>query len=345
MIERHSATGHAAYHDLLRSLKDDAVSALRGTPTRIERNGRVYWYDSYRVGSDVRKAYIGEETPELLGRLDNLKALRARAEERRKHRMRLVRILRAEGYLSVDAATGSLLSAMATAGVFRLGGTIVGTNAFRFYEGTLGVRLGFDHLAQTGDIDIASFEHLSLALEDTVAPPLQKILGEFAFDPVPALRDEGIWRWRQTRGDLLVEFLTPSFDEAEGTRPLAALGTYAKALHHLNYLIAEPIPAAALYRSGVLVQVPRPERFAIHKLIVADRRREGPDSLKAVKDRMQAAFLIEALAEDRPDELAEAYEEALAMGPRWRERIGSSLKRMPEARSRLNRLNGPVVPM
>lgn len=39
MVERHSPTGHAAYHDLLRSLKDDAVSDLRGTPTRVERNG------------------------------------------------------------------------------------------------------------------------------------------------------------------------------------------------------------------------------------------------------------------------------------------------------------------
>lgn len=340
MIQRHSPTGHAAYHDLLRSLKDDAVSDIRGTPTRVDRNGKVYWYDSYRVGSDVKKTYIGEETPELLVRLDNLKALRGHTEERRRHRTRLIRILRAEGYHSVDATTGSLLSAMATAGVFRLGGTIVGTNAFRFYEGILGVRLGFDQMAQTGDIDIASFERLSLALEDAVSPPLQKILGEFEFDEVPALRSEGVWRWRQTRNDLLVEFLTPSFEETEGTRPLAALGTYAKALHHLNYLIAEPIPAVALYRSGILVQVPRPERFAIHKLIVADRRRDGPDSLKAVKDRMQAAFLIEVLAEDRPDELAEAYEDAKAVGPRWRERIRSSLERMPEARNRLNRRDG-----
>lgn len=88
------------------------------------------------------------------------------------------------------------------------------------------------------------------------------------------------------------------------------------------------------------MQVPRPERFAIHKLIVADRRRDGADSLKAMKDRMQATFLIEVLAEDRPDELAEAYEDALARGTRWRERIRSSLERMPEARSRLNRLVG-----
>jgi hypothetical protein len=335
MIERHSAIGHAACHDLLRSLKDDAVSDMRGTPTRAERNGKVYWYDTYRVGSDVQKTYIGEETPDLLDRLANLRSLRAQTEVRRKHRMRLIRILRAEGFSSVDMTTGSLLAALATAGVFRLGGTIVGTTAFRLYEGVLGVRLGFDQMAQTGDIDIASFERLSLALDDVVSPPLQKVLGGFAFDAVPALAREGVWRWRQTRNDLLVEFLTPSFDDQEGTRPLAALGTYAKALHHLNYLIAEPVPAVALYRSGVLVQVPRPERFAIHKLILSERRRSGPDSLKSTKDRQQAAYLIEVLAEDRPDELHEAYETALAIGPKWRARLKSALDRLPEVRNLL----------
>jgi len=48
---------------------------------------------------------------------------------------------------------------------------------------------------------------------------------------------------------------------AIGQRPLIALGVSAQALHHLNYLIAEPIHAAVLYRSGVLVQIPRPERY------------------------------------------------------------------------------------
>ncbi|MBO9403442.1 GSU2403 family nucleotidyltransferase fold protein, partial [Shimia sp. R9_3] len=88
--------------------------------------------------------------------------------------------------------------------------------------------------------------------------------------------------------------------------------------------------AAAIYRSGVLVQIPRPERYAVHKLIIADRRRDGAGSLKSAKDREQAAFLIEAMVEDRPDDLASAYAAALEVGPRWREHIGNSLKRMPK---------------
>ena len=80
------------------------------------------------------------------------------------------------------------------------------------------------------------------------------------------------------------------------------------------------------------MQVPRPERYAIHKLIVADRRRDGEGSLKSAKDREQAAFMIEAMAEDRPDDLARACAAALEVGPRWREHIGNSLKRMPKTK-------------
>jgi hypothetical protein len=105
---------------------------------------------------------------------------------------------------------------------------------------------------------------------------------------VPSLEKNKIWRWQQTDRTTLVEFLTPSFEENEGIRDLPALGVSAQSLHHLNFLIADPIQVPLLYRSGSLVQIPRPERFAIHKLIVADRRRSGPSKLKARKDRAQA---------------------------------------------------------
>ncbi len=335
MLNRHSPTAHAAYHDLLRSLMDDAVSDLRGTATRVERAGKIYWYDSYRIGNDVRKTYIGEDSPDLRARLTRHLELRASTENRQRERARLVRVLRAEGFMGLDASLGSLLSAMAKTGVFRLGGTVVGTHAFRLYEGELGLRYQLDDAAQTNDLDIASFERLSLVLDDRADPPVTTVLSDFNFDPMPVLDHGPAWRWRQSKGDALVEFLTPAFGD-EGQRPLAALGVTAQALHHLNYLIAEPIKAAVLYRSGTLVQVPRPERYAIHKLIVADRR-EGRDRIKADKDRRQARFLINALAEDRPDDLRDAYEDAMSRGPHWRERLGNTLARMPDMQGLLAR--------
>lgn len=338
MIDRHPTTAHAAYNDLVRSLLDDTVSDIRGTPTRVERSGRVYWYDTYRVGADVRKRYIGEDSEDLRKRIEKHGILKKQTDGRRRYRARLVRMLRAERFLGSDSTTGSLLRAMAMAGVFRLGGTVVGTHAFRLYEGELGVRFTFDQMAATDDIDIASFERLSLALGEAISPPLESVLSDFSFDPVPSTEGGKVWRWKQTQNDLLVEFLTPSFDEKEGLRHLAALGVDAQSLHHLNYLIAEPIDAAVLYRDGVLVRIPRPERFAIHKLIVADRRRRGPDRRSVIKDRLQAEFLIEILAEDRPDDLKDAYEDAMDRGPKWRERLERSLELCPGASSRLRNL-------
>lgn len=324
-----SSIAMSAYTDLVRLLKDDAVSGVKGKPTLKQRGDRAYWYAARRVGSEMRFFYIGEDSDETRARIEGIAELHAKAKERQDERSRLVRLLRAEGMTPTDRATGSILSAMAGAGTFRLGGTIVGTNAFRLYEGELGIRLPLGGMANTGDIDIAQFGKLSLALEDKVDPGLAETFSALKFDPMPGHGPGRTWRWAQGGSGQLVEFLTPAFGE-ETIRDLPALGVNAQALNYLNFLIAEPIHAAAIYRSGILVQVPRPERFAIHKLIIADRRRDGAGSLKASKDREQAAFLVAVLAQDRPDDLAEAYEDALSRGPRWRERIGASLKRMPE---------------
>lgn len=86
------------------------------------------------------------------------------------------------------------------------------------------------------------------------------------------------------------------------------------------------------------MQIPWPERFAIHKLIVADCRQGRPDQAKARKDRAQAAFLIEALAADRPEDLCEAWEDALSRGPRRRTRLASSLDLMPQTEAVLDGL-------
>ncbi len=322
----------SAYSDLLRLLKDDMVANLRGSVRSKKVGGKVHWYTTERIGSDLKWWYVGPDTDDTRQRVERMRDLQEHAPDRRRERARLVRLLRAEGLTPVDRETGSLLFNMAKVGTFRLGGTLVGTQAFRLMEGELGLTLPGDGAENTGDIDIAQFERLSLALEDEVQPSLAETFTALKFDPVQSLDRNSVWRWRQAKSGTLVEFLTPSFEEDEGIKALPALGVKARALHHLNYLIAAPIHAAALYREGVLVQIPRPERYAIHKLIVAERRRDSANSGKAFKDRQQAAWLIESMAEDRPTDVWEAYQDAMNRGPKWKERIGRSLDRMPSVR-------------
>lgn len=337
MIRRHTQTAQTAYHDLISLLLDEAASEIRGTPTKRERGERTYWYDRYRIGKDIKEHYLGEDSDRLRDRIAKHESLKERRRQRKRERARLVKLLRGERFLGLDGNIGSLLSALAKAGVFRLGGVLVGTNAFRMYEGELGLRLSLDQAAVTNDIDIANFEKLSLALKDHVSPGLDEVFSDFEFEPIPSLDAEKVWRWRQSNSETRIEFLTPSFEDDEAVRDLAALGVSAQSLHHLNYLLSDPIHVAAIYRDGILIHVPRPEKFAVHKLIVADRRRDGTEGLKARKDHLQAEVLIEILAEERPADLAEAYESALSQGPRWRERLERSLAKLPKSKDLIER--------
>ena len=106
---------------------------------------------------------------------------------------------------------------------------------------------------------------------------------------------------------------------AAGPRsPTPALGgASAQPLRFLNFLIFEPIRSVMLCRNGVAVTVPAPERFAVHKLIVAARRQTDDNGLlKRAKDVRQAALLIEALGlARRQTDQAMVFSEAWKRGP------------------------------
>ena len=79
--------------------------------------------------------------------------------------------------------------------------------------------------------------------------------------------------------------------------------------------------ATLLYRNGPLVvNVPRPERYVWHKLIVCgERPREM--RVKANKDLIQAACLLDYLLENDGDLVRESWEDAKSRGPGWSQRL------------------------
>ena len=85
--------------------------------------------------------------------------------------------------------------------------------------------------------------------------------------------------------------------------------------------------AAALYGHGVLVRVPAPARFAVHKLIVAQRRK--PTALaKKQKDLRQAQELIDILLETDEGTLQTELDDARDRGKSWKTQINASLREM-----------------
>jgi len=68
-------------------------------------------------------------------------------------------------------------------------------------------------------------------------------------------------------------------------------------------------------------------RYAVHKLILSLYR---PAAIaKRDKDLWQAARLIEALAERRPGELMDVWEEAYERGPHWRKFLLEGTRNLP----------------
>jgi hypothetical protein len=328
-------SAHTVYQDLLQALLDCQVSEFVGKPLLREISGKHYWYAKSRLGDRVIQRYVGRDTPELRIRLAERQTIRRNEKAASERRSLQVAQLRAAQMPTPDRATARIVDALAKVGVFRLGGTLVGTHAFRLYDAELGARVTDEATAVTEDIDIAAFERLSLVLGDKVDPSLGETFRDLRLEPVPMLDRKGrTYRWRMEDGGAMVDILTPSFSEEEKLRKLESLGVWAQSLHFLNFLIADPIPAAMLYRSGVLVQIPRPERYAVHKLIVSQRR-HGVANPKVKKDLLQADALIRTLAEDRPGELRLAYQTARDNGPSWRTALDSALAMRPAIASHI----------
>lgn len=75
---------------------------------------------------------------------------------------------------------------------------------------------------------------------------------------------------------------------------------------------------------AILVNLPSPVRYALHKLIVAGER-GGAFKTKASKDLRQVAALISFLAKYQPEDLIEAWTDLDGRGKGWRARFGKGV--------------------
>ena len=344
-ISRYPAQLQALYSDLLDRLQQaelQDLAAKEGAFATKKVKGRSFWYFRRWQDGKVLETYVGADTPELRERIQAQAQEAENAKAAAKARRDLVRMLRSGGYPAPDARTGRLLDGLARAGLFRLRGVLVGTHAFRCYAAMLGTRLP-QQAAFTGDVDIAQFETVSIAVNDRIDPAFEEALNQVErYTPLPSLRSRtAASRWRSADRSIEVELLTPMVGRAsEGLRKLPALQAHAQPLRYLDYLIHQTEPAALLQGSGVLVNLPPPERFACHKLLVSSLR-TGAARSKIGKDIEQAAALIEILLEDRPDDLHQAWSDLVARGPKWKTAAATGLKRLPEAlREQLRDLDG-----
>ncbi|MBL4930051.1 nucleotidyltransferase family protein [Fuscibacter oryzae] len=329
MIQRLPVSLQTLYADLVdRSWSGSYGELIQagGSPYKRTLKGRDYWYLKMPMvaGQRSKDLYLGPDSDEIQKRVSqhlDLKAVR-------KDRLDMVRALRQARIPGPDPVSGNILSALSEAGVFRLRAVVVGTVAFQAYGPMMGVR--FENTAgQTGDLDLAQFHSVSISVGDEIDGGILAQLKSVdpRFEPIPSPFDgtKALRYAIRVGGQELfaVDLLCPLRGPDRGsTTSLKAMQGDAQLLRYLDFLIYGEINAVVLHGIGVPVNIPAPERYAVHKLIVSRMRIGTAQSqTKARKDLVQAQTMIEVLLEDRRHELQEVWNEALRRGPKWEEKL------------------------
>jgi hypothetical protein len=284
-------------------------------------NEKRYWYFQRSSAAGREQKYVGPETAELLDEISQHRQIR---DDERERRALVSTLIRTHGLQRSPKEIGDIIAALANAGVFRLRGVMVGTVAYQTYAPMLGVRLPHSSL-QTGDVDIAQFKNVSVAVGDQIPPVIEVLRGvDKTFRAVPHIRQRSVTSY-VAKGGLRVDFLTPNEGpDTDAPQHLPALRTDAEPLRFLDFLIHDPEPAVVLHNAGIYALVPSPQRYAIHKLIISRYRKEG--AAKRDKDIKQSAVLLEILNEKRPYELKSSWTEAFNRGPAWRQALAEGMR-------------------
>jgi hypothetical protein len=298
---------------------ETAVTA--GTVYTRERHGIHYYYAKVPVGVDRIDMFIGRVgDDDAEAKAADLRLGMEQAHERR----RLVSLLRRTGLASPPRTIGATLHALSHAGLFKNGAVLVGTAAYMMSEALVGRKLPEPTL-MTGDLDVAT---ANLALRAEPPERLETIIrrGDPTFEPVLQVRPKEPPSRFRTADGFLLDLITPTRRKSDSNpMPMEELGAGAAPLQYVDWLITDPVPTVALWGSGVSINIPQPSRFAVHKLILAQKRDVG-SRLKRQKDLLQAKALIDALESQDPYALHDSLIDAATRGRiGWREPILRSL--------------------
>lgn len=304
--------------DHLRSVAD-----LPGSFAQKTVKGIRYWYYQYHEPSGKRtQVFVGPDN-EAVHRL-----MARHAEPAAKDSLvPLARSAIALGCAPVIPRQLKVIGRLADYGFFRAGGVLVGTHAFLAYGNMLGLRWG--DMSRTQDIDFAHSEKsVSLALPATVEVKTHKAIEslEMGFLPVAGLSGKsGATYLNPKEPEFRLDFLTVPHRKGEEIYLHPQLNVPLQPLKFMEFSLGN-IQQAVLFAPGsaVLVNVPHPARYALHKLIVHGER-EGAFAAKSTKDLHQATSLLAYYREHRPWEIDEAWADLVSRGKGWVRRAGQGV--------------------
>lgn len=321
-----TSTAYAQLHTAALGIEFDRdVSHLNGSFGTKTVKGSLQWYFSFRdIDQRVRQLYIGPDT-EAVRQLVHT----ARTAEPRARLRALARSASVLGCLPAQRKHLSVILRLSEYGFFRAGGVLVGTHAFLSYANQLGVR--WSGAEQTSDVDFAhAGRNISIALPATLKaqPHTALTTMEEGFLPLVQYRGSAGASYRhRDEPEFQIDFLTPKTADSDDPIRIEHLDVALQPLRFMEFSL-EAVEQATLFDAtgrAVVVSLPAPERYAVHKLLVVGER-TGAFRAKVSKDLAQAAALIEYFRDNDPETLQDAWADALARGPGWKKRALEGLR-------------------
>ena len=319
------------YSELLQQCWQAAPGGRGISFVKKNNKGRVYWYLQLTVGNRTSQHYLGAESPELLRQIEKQKNLWEASAPDKEKRQQLVGMLRAAGVPVLRGAEARVLELLDESGIFIAGGVIVGSHAFSAYQQMLGARWPGD-ITKTMDVDISGSDALKIAVPERKVDLRKSLIqANMGFFEVPMLDHRSPSTSYSIRGkQLKVDVIVPMHGKPNSEPVyLKPLNTYATPVRFLDYLLENTEPVVLLTPSGVLAHVPSPAHFAVHKLVLSQRR-PAAESLKSKKDLAQSASVLSILIRDRPDDIRAAVDDASQQPEKFWRQLKQGIKLLPD---------------
>ncbi|HEX4384344.1 MAG TPA: nucleotidyltransferase domain-containing protein [Myxococcales bacterium] len=312
-------TAYAELAEQTRSFElTNALAGLVGSFQKLKRGGREYWYFAYRdLDQKLRLAYVGpdeERTQLLVERFERIRRDRPLAPQ-------------AQAALALGCTPAApkhfrIVKRLGEYGFFRAGGILIGTHAFLALGNLLGVRWGDG--ATTLDVDFAhAGRNVSVALPATsVRIDVHGALASLEMGLLPISQFDGSVgaQYRNPADpELRIDFVTSATRSRKPVH-LPELNLTLQPLKFMELSLEGTTQGCLFDRTGACtVNLPAPERYAVHKLIVFGERPRA-ERTKAQKDLLQAASLASYFAGSDPNTFNAAWREVLGRGKGWRKR-------------------------
>jgi len=326
-------TAYAELFDQARAFEmTNALSGLVGSFQKLTRKNQDYWYFAYRdLDQQLRMAYVGPDDNRVRALVNRFEQVRGQ-----KPLVPASQAAIALGCVLTAPKHFRMIKRLSDYGFFRAGGVLIGTHAFLAMGNLLGVR--WRDGAATLDVDFAhAGRNVSVALpadmQINVHAALESL--EMGLLPISQFNGKAGAQYRNPEDqELRLDFVT-SLTRSGKAVQMPNLNIALQPLKFMEFSLQNTTQSCVISRNGAcVVNIPAPERYAVHKLIVYGER-PAAERTKSLKDLLQAASLISyLLLNDQSAVFNVAWQDAVSRGKGWKSRAlqgkAALLKLAPE---------------